>query len=92
MIFSRIMATGAYLPKTILSNDDIAKRVETSHEWILERTGIEKRHIAADFETTTMMGAWAAREALRTADISPEEIDMVIVATCTPDKVFPSTA
>ncbi len=92
MIFARIMATGTYLPKTILSNDDIAKQVETSHEWILERTGIEKRHIAADFETTTMMGAWAAREALQTADISPEEIDMVIVATCTPDKVFPSTA
>jgi 3-oxoacyl-[acyl-carrier-protein] synthase-3 len=92
MIFSRILATGTYLPKTILSNDDIAKRVDTSHEWILERTGIEARHIAEDFETTASMGACAARSALQIAQISTKEIDMVIVATCTPAKVFPSTA
>lgn len=92
MKFTRIVATGAYLPKTILSNHDLANRVETSHEWILERTGIEKRHIAADFETTSMMGAMAAKEALETVGIEPQSIDMVVVATCTPEKIFPSTA
>ena len=64
MRFSRILSTGSYLPKTVLTNNEIAKRVDTSHEWILERTGIESRHIAEDSETTAMMGAMAAKEAL----------------------------
>ncbi len=91
-MFSRILATGAYLPETILTNDDLAKRVDTSHEWIVERTGIERRHIAGPEDSTVSMGAAAAKQALERANISPEEIDMVVVATCTPDKCFPATA
>lgn len=92
MIFTKIAGTGSYLPKKILSNEELAKRVDTSHEWIVDRTGIHSRHIASELETTTYMGAQAARRALEKANISPEAVDMIVVATCTPDKVFPSTA
>lgn len=92
MIFSRIIGTGGYLPEKVLTNADLEKMVDTSDEWITERTGIKERHIAADDETACDMGAAAARRALRRADAKPSDIDLVIVATTTPDRVFPSTA
>lgn len=92
MIYTRIVGTGAYLPKASLSNTELSKTVDTSHEWIVDRTGIESRYIANKDETTTMMGVWAAKQALETAGVLPEDVDMIVVATCTPDKFFPSTA
>ena len=91
MTFSRILATGSYLPPTVLTNADWEKRVDTTDAWIFERTGIRSRHIATD-ETASEMGAAAARQALSQAGIMPEEIDLIIVSTGTPDKIFPSTA
>lgn len=92
MVFSKILGTGSYLPDTILTNFDLEKKVDTSHAWILERTGIEKRHIAHKDECTFEMGAKAAAKALEMAEVSSSDVDMVIVATCTPDKIFPATA
>lgn len=92
MNYTRLVSTGSYLPERSLSNTELSKTVDTSHEWIVERTGIESRHIASAAETTTMMGARAAKEALETAGVLPEKVDMIVVATCTPDKFFPSTA
>ncbi len=91
-LFSKIIATGSYLPKKILTNDDLAKIVDTSDDWIRSRTGITKRHIAADDEYTSHMAANAALNALKNANISSAQIDMIIVATTTPDNTFPSTA
>lgn len=92
MIYTRVVSTGSYLPKTILTNAELAKKVDTSDEWIRTRTGIESRHIASAGETTASMGTWAALQALETAQLLPEDIDLIVVATCTPDKFFPSTA
>ncbi|KAF0193175.1 MAG: 3-oxoacyl-acyl-carrier-protein synthase III [Gammaproteobacteria bacterium] len=92
MIYSKIIGTGSYLPEKVLSNHDLEKMVETSDEWIVERTGIRKRHIAADDETCCDMAEVAARRALEAAGVGTGEIDLVIVATTTPDRVFPSTA
>lgn len=90
--FSSITGTGSYLPETIVSNADLAIRVDTSHEWIVERTGIHQRHIVSASETCTTMAIEAARGALKAANTSVEEVEMIVVATCTPDAVFPSTA
>jgi len=87
-----IVATGAYLPERILTNLELEKMVDTSNEWIMSRTGIRERRIAAEDETTSDMGAKAARQALEESGIDPLEIDLIIVATCTPDTIFPSTA
>ena len=92
MTHSRITGTGSYLPPKILTNHDLEKMVETTDEWIVERTGIRERHIAGDDETTASMGEQAARRAIEAAGISAEDIDLIIVATTTPDQVFPSTA
>jgi 3-oxoacyl-[acyl-carrier-protein] synthase-3 len=92
MTYSKIIGTGSYLPEKILTNKDLEAMVETSDEWIQERTGIRERHIAAEGETTADLGVIAARRAMDMASIKPEEIDLIIVATTTPDKVFPSTA
>jgi 3-oxoacyl-[acyl-carrier-protein] synthase-3 len=92
MTFSRIAGTGGYLPERVMHNKEFEKLVETSDEWIRERTGIKRRHVAADNETTSDMGLAAAREAIDAADLSVSDIDLIIVATTTPDKVFPSTA
>lgn len=92
MTYSKIVGTGSYLPEKILSNTDLEKMVETSDEWITERTGIKKRHIVADDETTTDLAYNAAIKAIEAAGISNDEIDLIIVATTTPTKVFPSTA
>ncbi|MEO1361699.1 MAG: 3-oxoacyl-ACP synthase, partial [Pseudomonadota bacterium] len=89
---SVIRGTGAYLPERILSNDDLSEIVETSDEWIRERTGIEQRHIAADCELTSDLGTAAARMALDNAEISPGDVDLIILATTTPDQTFPATA
>jgi 3-oxoacyl-[acyl-carrier-protein] synthase-3 len=92
MTYSKIMGTGGYLPERVMRNKEFEKIVDTSDEWIRERTGIKRRHIAADGETTSDMGLAAAREAIATAQIDAADIDLIIVATTTPDKVFPSTA
>ncbi len=91
-IYSRIIGTGGYLPEKILTNHDLEKMVETSDEWIRERTGIEQRHIAADGQTTCDLAEVASKRALEMAGIEADSIDLIIVATTTPDKTFPSTA
>ncbi len=92
VIRSVIRGVGAYLPKRILTNADMAKIVDTDDAWITERTGIKARHIAADDEKTSDLGIAAARQALIRSGIDPVEIDLVICATATPDRTFPATA
>ena len=87
-----IIGTGAYLPAKILKNADLPAHLETSHEWIMERTGIEQRHIAADGEYTSDLGIRAGEQAIKNAGIAPETIDLVILATATPDDTMPATA
>jgi 3-oxoacyl-[acyl-carrier-protein] synthase III len=89
---SRIAGTGRYLPERFLTNDALAERVATSDEWIRTRTGIGQRHIAADGEQTSDLALAAARAALAAASLAVDELDMIVVATTTPDVVFPSTA
>ena len=86
-----IRGTGACVPKRVMDNDEIAGFVETSDEWIRERTGVERRHIAEE-ETTVSMAVEAGRQAVEEAGVSPEEIDMILVATGSADRVFPCTA
>ena len=90
--YSRILGTGGYLPDKVLTNHDLESMVETTDQWITERTGIKKRHIAADGETTCDLAEQAARQAMDAAGMGPADIDLIIVATTTPDRVFPSTA
>ena len=90
--YSRIAGTGSYLPKKILTNLDLERTVDTSDEWIFTRTGIRQRHIAADDETTSDLALNAARRAIEAAGITPQDIGLIVVATTTPDMVFPSTA
>ncbi len=92
MTYSRISGTGSYLPENIVTNADMEKIVDTTDEWIRTRTGIEQRHIAADDEFTVDLAEKAARNALEMAGKSAEDIDLIIVATTTPDRIFPSTA
>ncbi|MDN0075533.1 beta-ketoacyl-ACP synthase III [Crenobacter sp. SG2303] len=92
MAYSRILGTGSYLPETVLTNAQLAERVDTSDEWIVSRTGIHSRHVAADNELTSDLAVRAARAAMQNAGVTPDEIDMIIVATTTPDMQFPSTA
>ena len=87
-----ITAVGTYLPEKILSNLDLEKLVDTSDEWIISRTGMRERHIARDDEFTSDMGANAARVALDRAGMKVDDIDVIIVATLSPDYAFPSTA
>lgn len=87
-----IKGTGSALPKCRVSNDELASKVDTSDEWITERTGIKFRHIAGPEETTATLGAEAAREALNAAGMTEADIDLIIVATCTPDQTFPAVA
>ena len=90
MIYSRIEGTGSYLPEKVLTNFDLEKIVDTTDEWIRTRTGIERRHIAAESETTVDMAEQAARAALHSAGVAPEEIDLIAFGTTTPDLVFPN--
>ncbi len=89
---SRIAGTGRYLPDRVVSNGELAERVATSDEWIRTRTGIRQRHIAADGEQTSDLALAASRQALAAASLAVEDLDLIIVATTTPDVVFPSTA
>jgi len=91
-MYSRIVGTGGYLPEKILTNADLEKIVETNDQWIVERTGIRQRHIAAETQTTSDLGFEAAKDAIQSAGIKAQDIDLIIVATTTPDLVFPSTA
>ncbi|MBL8505218.1 MAG: ketoacyl-ACP synthase III [Methylobacillus glycogenes] len=92
MSYSRIAGTGSYLPEKILTNADLERMVETTDEWIFSRTGIRERHIAADNEFTSDLALHAAKNALEAAGITAQELDLILVATTTPDRVFPSTA
>lgn len=91
MIRARLIGTGSYVPKKILTNHDLEMMVETSDEWISTRTGIRQRHIAVD-ETTSDMASKASKAALKAAGVSPKDIDLVVVGTVTPEMCFPSTA
>jgi len=92
MTYSKIVGTGSYLPKKILTNHDLESVVDTSDSWIRSRTGIEQRHIAAENETASDLAMNACLKAIESADISADKIDLIIVATTTPDMTFPSTA
>ena len=89
---SKIVGVGGYLPEKILTNKQLSMRIETSDEWITERTGIKERRIASDKETTSTLGIEAAKNALKNADISAKDIDLIVLATATPDNTFPATA
>lgn len=89
---TKIIGTGGYLPENVVTNQQLAERVETSDEWIFERTGIRSRCIVAAHETAASMAEIAARQAIEAAQIEPNDIDLIIVATGTPDNVYPSTA
>ncbi len=91
-MYSRITGTGGFLPERIMTNAELEGMVDTTDEWIKSRTGIEKRHIAADGETTCDLAEMAARNAIEAAGISPQDIDLIIIGTTTPDVIFPSTA
>lgn len=91
-IYAHIVGWGMAVPERILSNEDLAAIVETSDEWIRARTGISERRIAGEKDTTATLGLKAAQQALEVADILPTDIDMIIVATSTPEHIFPSAA
>ena len=91
-IKSKITSTGSYLPKKILTNTDLEKLVDTSNDWIVERTGINKRHVVAEGQLTSDLAFEAAKEALANSKIKAEDLEMIIVATTTPDLTFPATA
>src|ERR1700747_1929550 len=87
-----IVGTGSYVPEKILTNEDLSRMVDTSDEWITTRTGLKERRIAAKDKNTSDMAAKAALNAIEQAKISPKEIDLILVATATPDMLFPATA
>ena len=92
MIHSRIAGTGSYLPEKVITNFDLEKMVDTTDEWILSRTGIERRHLAAASQTTCDLAEAAARRAMQAAGVGPSDIDFIALGTTTPDQVFPNTA
>lgn len=92
MLRSVIIGTGSHLPRRAVSNDELSKTVDTTDEWIVERTGIRNRHIAGDDETTSSLATEAARKAIAAAGIEAGSIDLIVLATATPDQTFPATA
>ncbi|HEY0973886.1 MAG TPA: beta-ketoacyl-ACP synthase III [Solimonas sp.] len=92
MAYSRILGTGSYLPERVVTNHELQSRIDTTDEWIVARTGIQARHVAADGEMTSDLAFKAAQAAMQAADVTADDIDLIIVATTTPDMVFPSTA
>ncbi len=91
-MYARIAGTGSALPKQVVTNDDLAKRVDTSDEWIASRTGIRQRHVAGEGETTVSLGEEAARKAMAAAGVTVDDIDLIVFGTTTPDLIFPSSA
>ena len=89
---SVVLGCGSYLPQKVLTNAELAARIDTSDEWIVQRTGIKQRHIAADGEFTSHLAINAARAALEHAGIDAQAIDLIVLATSTPDNTFPATA
>jgi len=92
VIYSRIIGTGSYLPRNVVTNDDLARRMDTSDEWIRTRTGIRQRHIAQAAETSSSLALEASKAAIASASIAAQDIDLILLATSTPDYIFPSTA
>jgi len=92
MTYARIAGIGSFLPEKVVTNKDLEKMMDTSDEWIRERTGIKRRHVVSDSETTASIGLAAAERAMADAKVGPADIDLIIVGTATPDKVFPATA
>ena len=92
MTYARIAGIGSFLPEKVVTNKDLEGMMETSDEWIRERTGIKRRHIAGDNETTASISIEAARRAMEMAGVTADDLDLIVVGTCTPDKVIPSTA
>ena len=89
---AHITGWGMYVPEKVLTNEDLSKIIDTNDEWIRDRTGIHERHIAAPDETCASMGALAALDALRVANLHPSEVDLIITATSSPEYIFPATA
>ena len=89
---SIVRGVGSYLPERIITNDELSKTLDTSDEWIQQRVGIKQRHVAAEGEFTSDLAVHAARRALDDARVSPDEIDLIVLATTTPDLTFPATA
>lgn len=92
MMYSRISGTGGFLPAKTVTNADLEKMVDTTDQWIVDRTGIRERHVASEGETTCDLAEQASRQAIEAAGINKNEIDLIVVATTTPDRIFPSTA
>jgi 3-oxoacyl-[acyl-carrier-protein] synthase III len=92
MIYSRIAGTGSHLPARVMTNEDFARRLDTSDAWIRSRTGIVQRHIAEDSQGSSDLALHAARRALEAADLAANDVDLIVLATSTPDYIFPSTA
>ena len=92
MTYARIAGIGSFLPDKVLSNKDLEKMMDTSDEWIRDRTGIKRRHVAADDETTASIALIAAHRAMEMAGITADDLDLIVIGTCTPDKVIPSAA
>jgi 3-oxoacyl-[acyl-carrier-protein] synthase III len=90
--YAAITGWGMAVPHQVVTNDDLAKRIDTSDEWIRSRTGIAQRHVAGPGEFTSTLATAAGRQAIERAGVSPQAVDMIIVATCTPDRPFPATA
>ena len=90
MTYSRIVGTGRYLPERVMTNADLEKIVDTTDEWIRTRTGVERRHVVEPEQTTSDMCVEAAKKAMDAAGVTPQDIDMVITGTTTPDLVFPN--
>ena len=90
--YSRIVGTGSYLPEKVLTNADLEKMVDTNDEWIVSRSGIRERHIAADGETTGDLAFHAATRALEAAGLAGSDVELIVLGTTTPDIIFPSTA
>ncbi len=91
-IRSQVVGCGSYLPLRVMSNDELARTVDTSDEWIRKRTGIRERHLAADDEATSDLGLKAAQAAMEQAGLAPDDLDLIVCATATPDETFPATA
>ncbi len=92
MTYARIAGIGSFLPEKVVTNQDLEETMDTSDEWIRERTGIKRRHLAGDDQTTSSMGLIAAQRAMQSAGVGPDDIDLIVLGTATPDKIFPATA